>query len=35
MGQACFYILHDDKEEAVAGLPQGNYDIPLALTAKR
>ncbi|KAM0718783.1 hypothetical protein Q7P37_005854 [Cladosporium fusiforme] len=35
MGQAGFYILHDDEEEAVAGLPQGNYDLPLALTAKR
>jgi bilirubin oxidase len=35
MGQAGFYILHDDEEEAIAGLPQGDYDIPLALTSKR
>lgn len=35
MGQAGFYILHDDEEEAVAGLPQGDYDIPLGLTSKR
>lgn len=36
MGQAGFYILHDDEEEKVAGLPQGPvYDLPLALSAKR
>lgn len=35
MGQAGFYILHDDEEENIPGLPQGNYDIPLALTSKR
>jgi bilirubin oxidase len=35
MGQAGFYIMHDDEEEAIAGLPQGNYDIPMALTSKR
>jgi bilirubin oxidase len=33
-GQAGFYILHDDQELAL-GLPQGNYDIPLGLAAKR
>ncbi|KAG9571601.1 oxidase cueO precursor, partial [Aureobasidium melanogenum] len=33
-GQAGFYILHDAEERA-SGLPQGNYDIPLALSAKR
>lgn len=35
MGQAGFYILHDDEEEAIAGLPQGDFDVPLALTSKR
>lgn len=35
MGQAGFYILHDEEEEAVQGLPQGKYDLPLALTSKR
>ncbi|KAF2716563.1 hypothetical protein K431DRAFT_307685 [Polychaeton citri CBS 116435] len=34
-GQAGFYILHDDEELSTPGLPQGNYDIPLALSAKR
>ncbi|KAM0708683.1 hypothetical protein Q7P35_005335 [Cladosporium inversicolor] len=35
MGQAGFYIMHDDEELAVPGLPQGEYDIPMALTSKR
>jgi bilirubin oxidase len=35
MGQAGFYIMHDDEELAIPGLPQDEYDIPLALTAKR
>lgn len=35
MGQAGFYIMHDDEEQAIEGLPQGDYDIPIALTAKR
>lgn len=35
MGQAGFYIMHDDEEEKIEGLPQGKYDIPMALTAKR
>ncbi|KJX94221.1 hypothetical protein TI39_contig4207g00004 [Zymoseptoria brevis] len=34
-GQAGFYILHDAEELAVPGLPQGDYDISLALAAKR
>ncbi|KAF2218963.1 oxidase cueO precursor [Elsinoe ampelina] len=34
-GQAGFYILHDDEELAIPGLPQGKYDIPLALNSKR
>ncbi|KAH8657411.1 Cupredoxin [Tricladium varicosporioides] len=33
-GQAGFYILTDDKEKA-SGLPQGKYDIPLALSGKQ
>ncbi|KAH8646039.1 Cupredoxin [Tricladium varicosporioides] len=33
-GQAGFYILHDPEERAM-GLPEGKYDIPLALAAKR
>ena len=33
-GQAGFYILHDPEERAL-GLPEGKYDIPLALAAKR
>ena len=33
-GQAGFYLLHDD-EERQAALPQGKYDVPLALAAKR
>lgn len=35
MGQAGFYIMHDKEEEAIPGLPQGNYDIPIALSSKR
>lgn len=35
MGQAGFYIMHDDEELAIPGLPQGDYDIPMALTSKR
>lgn len=35
MGQAGFYILHDDEELKVPGLPQGQYDIPIALSSKR
>lgn len=35
MGQAGFYILHDDDELKTPGLPQGDYDIPLGLTSKR
>ena len=35
MGQAGFYIMHDEEELAIEGLPQGKYDIPIALTAKR
>ncbi|CAD0092306.1 unnamed protein product, partial [Aureobasidium vineae] len=31
---AGFYILHDAEERA-SGLPQGDYDIPLALASKR
>lgn len=27
--------MHDPQEEAVPGLPQGDYDIPIALTSKR
>ncbi|MDQ7029002.1 MAG: multicopper oxidase family protein [Ardenticatenia bacterium] len=30
MGMAGFFIVHDDEEEA-AGLPQGDYDIPLVI----
>jgi bilirubin oxidase len=33
-GQAGFYILSDDEEDA-RHLPSGNYDLPLALAAKR
>ncbi|KAJ4313124.1 hypothetical protein N0V94_007103 [Neodidymelliopsis sp. IMI 364377] len=33
-GQAGFYILHDPAEDAL-GLPSGNYDLPLALSAKQ
>ncbi|CAD0100682.1 unnamed protein product [Aureobasidium mustum] len=33
-GQAGFYILEDDQKNSL-GLPSGNYDIPLALAAKR
>lgn len=35
MGQAGFYILHDSDESNIPGLPQGDYDIPLALSSKR
>jgi bilirubin oxidase len=35
MGQAGFYIMHDDEEQLINGLPQGDYDIPIALTSKR
>ncbi|THY88740.1 oxidase cueO precursor [Aureobasidium pullulans] len=34
-GQAGFYILHDPDELKIPGLPQGDFDIPLALAAKR
>ncbi|THV66965.1 oxidase cueO precursor [Aureobasidium pullulans] len=34
-GQAGFYILHDFDELKIPGLPQGDFDIPLALAAKR
>ncbi|PNS14417.1 Iron transport multicopper oxidase [Sphaceloma murrayae] len=34
-GQAGFYIMHDEEELAVPGLPQGKYDVPLALSSKR
>ncbi|KAI5271595.1 oxidase cueO precursor [Aureobasidium subglaciale] len=34
-GQAGFYILHDPDELKIPGLPQGEFDIPLALAAKR
>lgn len=34
-GQAGFYILKDAEEQAVLGLPQDNYDVPLALASKR
>lgn len=34
-GQAGFYIIHDPEELAIPNLPQGNYDIPLGLSAKR
>lgn len=34
-GLAGFYILHDDDELNKAGLPQGDYDVPLQLSAKR
>ena len=27
--------MHDDEELATPGLPQGEYDIPMALTSKR
>ncbi|ORY14545.1 oxidase cueO precursor [Clohesyomyces aquaticus] len=33
-GQAGFYILSDAQEDSL-GLPSGNYDLPLALAAKR
>ncbi|KAF2761281.1 Cupredoxin [Pseudovirgaria hyperparasitica] len=33
-GQAGFYILHDPDDDKY-GLPSGNYDIPLALSAKQ
>ncbi|KAG9960498.1 oxidase cueO precursor, partial [Aureobasidium melanogenum] len=33
-GQAGFYILEDDQKNSL-GLPSGNYDVPLALAAKR
>ncbi|KAF2750885.1 hypothetical protein M011DRAFT_455861 [Sporormia fimetaria CBS 119925] len=33
-GQAGFYILHDPAEDAL-GLPNGTYDVPLALSSKR
>jgi bilirubin oxidase len=33
-GQAGFYILHDPAED-VLGLPNGKYDLPLALSAKQ
>ncbi|PVH83779.1 hypothetical protein DL98DRAFT_585247 [Cadophora sp. DSE1049] len=33
-GQAGFYILHDPEERAL-GLPEGKYDVPLAIAAKR
>ncbi|KAH7407358.1 Cupredoxin [Cadophora sp. MPI-SDFR-AT-0126] len=33
-GQAGIYILHDPEERAL-GLPDGKYDVPLALAAKR
>lgn len=33
-GQAGFYILHDPAENGL-GLPQGKYDLPLALNAKQ
>jgi bilirubin oxidase len=35
MGQAGFYIMHDDEELAIPGLPQGKYDIPIVLGAKQ
>ncbi|KAJ3543417.1 hypothetical protein NM208_g3587 [Fusarium decemcellulare] len=34
-GQAGFYIIEDPDVEARLGLPQGKYDIPLALAAKQ
>lgn len=34
-GQAGFYILQDAEEQGIQGLPQGNYDVPLSLSAKR
>lgn len=34
LGQAGFYILHDDAERAL-NLPSGKYDIPIGLAAKR
>ncbi|THY73770.1 oxidase cueO precursor [Aureobasidium pullulans] len=34
-GQAGFYILHDPDELKIPGLPQGDFDIPLTLAAKR
>ncbi|KAG9701728.1 oxidase cueO precursor, partial [Aureobasidium melanogenum] len=33
-GQAGFYILEDDQKNSL-GLPSGDYDVPLALAAKR
>ncbi|KAK3624292.1 hypothetical protein LTR56_021113 [Elasticomyces elasticus] len=33
--KAGLYILHDDEEQAVPGLPQGTYDIGLVLASKR
>jgi bilirubin oxidase len=33
-GQAGFYILHDPAEDSL-GLPNGKYDLPLALSAKQ
>lgn len=34
-GLAGFYIIEDPEVEAQLGLPQGNYDIPLALNSKQ
>jgi bilirubin oxidase len=34
MGLDGFYLLTDKKEQSL-GLPMGNYDVPLALTAKQ
>ncbi|KAF1949470.1 Cupredoxin [Byssothecium circinans] len=33
-GQAGFYILHDETEDAL-GLPNGKYDLPLAIASKQ
>ncbi|KAK5673938.1 hypothetical protein LTS10_013292 [Elasticomyces elasticus] len=33
--KAGLYILHDDEEQSVPGLPQGAYDIGLVLASKR
>ncbi|OQO12394.1 hypothetical protein B0A48_03036 [Cryoendolithus antarcticus] len=35
LGQAGAYILTDSEEQAITGLPKGNYEVPLTLASKR
>ncbi|KAK3626460.1 hypothetical protein LTR22_023154 [Elasticomyces elasticus] len=35
LAKAGLYILHDDEEQSVPGLPRGEYDIGLVLSSKR